>query len=407
MFLTGVLISMILAKNNNFIYLILGRLITNFGDSLYFVSLTYITISLFDLGVRALALFGLVAFIPSLLSFAFGPFIDNFRNKKLLLVLFEFIQLLSVLGVLFVVYYRSEFIYLIIFHFLFSLTNTLIYPVQSSFVPQILNNNKEQVEKSVYIMNVSNNLTDITSNFIASIILLSMSIVSILTLDLATFVISILLFLKISSVPSQKSVEKNTTYSSDIVFSFKYFLQEKVPSRIVIMEGILSGLTTMIMRIVGAYFVIINVGVEYLGVLLAVQKGSEMLGTLVSEKIKMQYKNFFMIDYLLSGTAIIFIVFIDSIAIKLGLFSLTFILIGMSGTVYGKMIYHYYEYDHLGKVSTVINTVSSIAIVTSMIIPLVYENVVNLILITGIITVLFGSSLLFFDKQKKEKKIIQ
>ncbi|MDQ0175571.1 hypothetical protein [Bacillus chungangensis] len=91
-----------------------------------------------------------------------------------------------------------------------------------------------------------------------------------------------------------------------------------------------------------------------------------MFGTIISEKFKTAYKNFFMIDYLVTGVAIILIVFIDNLFIKLCLFAITFTLIGISGTIYGKMIYHYYDYQHLGKVSTVINTVSSIAIVSCM-----------------------------------------
>jgi len=395
---------MTLRKNNNFIYLIFGRVITNFGDSLYTVVLAYITISLYNLGADALALFGLIAFFPSLINFAFGSFIDNCRNKKSLLITFEIVQLLSITGILCTVYFRFDMLFIFICHFIFSFANTLIYPVQSSFIPQILQYKKTDIEKSVYAMNITNNTVDIVSNFLSSIILIYMSIISILILDMFTFILCIASFLKISvknigyTPPNNNHLQEKVNDKNDILFAFTYFWQKKTPSRIVVMEGILSGLTTMVMRIVGAYLVILNIGVEYLGVLLAIQRGSELVGVFLSNQIRMPYKNFFMIDYLVSGFAITMIAFIDSIAIKTVLFALTFVLIGMSGTVYGKMIYHFYDYQHIGKVTSVINTVSSFAIVTCLLIPIIYDDVVNLIIITGIITIMFGLYLLFFNR---------
>ncbi len=395
---------MTLRKNNNFIYLISGRVITNFGDSLYTVVLAYITISIYNLGADALALFGLIAFFPSLINFAFGSLIDNCRNKKGLLITFEIVQLLSITGILFTVYFRLDILLIFICHFIFSFANTLIYPVQSSFIPQILQYKKTDIEQSVYAMNITNNTVDIVSNFLSSIILIYMSVISILILDMFTFILCIALFLKISvknigyTPPNNNPLQEKANYKTDILYAFKYFWQKKTPSRIVVMEGILSGLTTMVMRIVGAYLVILNIGVEYLGVLLAIQRGSELVGVFLSNHIKMPFKNFFMIDYLVSGVAITLIAFTDSIAIKTVLFALTFLLIGMSGTVYGKMIYHFYEYQHIGKVTSIINTVSSFAIVTCLLVPMIYDDVVNLIIITGIITITFGLYLLFFNK---------
>ncbi|MDD1505525.1 hypothetical protein PVA17_22660, partial [Lysinibacillus sp. CNPSo 3705] len=279
-----------------------------------------------------------------------------------------------------------------------------IYPTQSSFIPEILQNEKKDIEKSVYIMNITNNTVNIISNFISAIILIYMSVISILVLDIFTFLLCIALFLKITQInidnTSINDTQQKHNYKDSILYSFKYFWKEKTPSRIVVMEGILSGLTTMVMRIVGAYLVVINIGVEYLGILLAIQRGSELIGVFLSNRIKMPFKNFFMIDYLISGTAITLIVYMDNIAIKTVLFSLAFFLIGMSGTVYGKMIYHFYDYKHLGKVSSVINTVSSVAIVACMLIPMIYDDVENLILITGVITIAFGLYLLFFNKSK-------
>ncbi|MFI8687844.1 MFS transporter [Rossellomorea sp. NPDC077527] len=401
---------MTLEKNNNFNLLVLGRVLTNFGDSVYSITLMYIAVSIYNLDVSSLALFGLVSFLPSMISFLFGSFIDTFNNKKMLLVLLECIHFFTLTGVLITVYYQFDYTVLLILHGVFSFANTIIYPTQSSFVPEILHNDKEEMSKSVYIMNITNNITDLSSNLIASVILIYISTTNILVLDVFVFLLSILFFLRISNKNITKNNKKaqSEELKTGVKFSFQYFWSQKVPSKIVIMEGILSGLTTMIMRIVSIYLVVINVGVEFLGVLLAFQRGSEMLGTLISSKIKMVYKNFFMVDYLVSGIAIIMIVFVDNVLFKLVLFSITFLLIGMSGTVYGKMIYAYYEPQHMAKISTVISTISSVAIVTCMAIPMVYDDIEHLLLITGLITVLFGCYLLVFDKNSAhpQKKVL-
>ncbi len=403
-YLIGMYINMTLRKNKNFIYFISGRVITNFGDSLYTVVLAYITISIYNLGADSLALIGLIAFLPSLINFAFGTLIDNCRNKKSLLISLEIVQLFSITGILCTVYFRLDILLIFICHFIFSFANTLIYPVQSSYIPEILRFKKTDIEKSVYVMNITNNTVDIISNFLSSVILIYISVISILLIDMFTFFLCIALFLKIYvknivyHPNNNNQIQDKPNFKNNILYAFKYFWKEKTPSRIVVMEGILSGLTTMVMRIVGAYLVILNIGVEYLGVLLAIQRGSELVGAFLSNRIKMPFKNFFMIDYLVSGASITLIAFIDSIAIKTALFALTFLLIGMSGTVYGKMIYHFYDFHHIGKVTSVINTVSSFAIVTCLLIPMIYDDVENLIIITGIITVTFGFYLLFFKK---------
>lgn len=403
---------MTLKKNKNFLNLIFGRVITNFGDSLYSITIVFITISVYNLGASSLALFGLAAYLPSMLNFLFGSYIDNFKNKKMLMIYLEVIQLICIICVLVTLLNHSNFYLLLLFHFIFSLANSLIYPVQSSIVPQILKHNYADIQSSVYAMNITNNFTDILSNFVASGLLVYMSVTGALSLDIATFIIAIFFFSKISlkGKNTDEKVEDDTNKPDNeekqgIIFSFRYFFSKKIPSQIVVLEGILSGFTTMVMRIIGVYLVVINVDVEYIGILLGVQRGAEVVGVLISNKIKMSFRNFFVLDYLVSGACIISIYYFDNIALKLLLFFIAFMLIGMSGTVYGKMIYHYYDHKHMGKVSSVINSTSSVAIVACMIIPLIYDDVSNLILMTGIITVIFGVYLLMFKNDHHEKKM--
>lgn len=396
-----------LAKNKNFVYLISGRVMTNFGDSLYAIVVIYITISIYNLGASSLAIFGLITFFPSLINFAFGTLIDNYKNKKNLLIYLEIIQLIAIAGILVTVYFRLNVLLIFLFHFVFAFANTIFYPVQSSILRQILNYEKKAIEKSVYVMNVTFNTVDILSNFLTSIMLIYMSVVSLLVMDLFTLLLCIVLFVRISLKNNVRSTNNNPivsqvkelNYKEGILFSFNYFWEKKLPSRIVVMEAIRDGFITIIMRIAGIYLMVINIGIEYLGILYAIQRGSELLGVFFSNHIRISFKKFFIINYLISGLSIIGIYLVNYIILKTALFSITFILMGVSGTVYGRMIYHFYDFQHIGKISSVINTVSSLSMISCLFILMVYENVEKLILITGIITLIF-SLYLVFSKSK-------
>ncbi|EHD1636659.1 MFS transporter [Listeria monocytogenes] len=70
-------------KNKNFRYLWLGRLISNAGDSMYYIVLSWYILTLtnnsFWVGVVNFAIF-----IPNIFSFLFGHWIDTHSKKKIL-----------------------------------------------------------------------------------------------------------------------------------------------------------------------------------------------------------------------------------------------------------------------------------------------------------------------------------
>ncbi|MEE0950383.1 MAG: MFS transporter, partial [Streptococcus equinus] len=87
---------MILKKYKDFSHVFLGRLISNCGDSIYTIVLSWYVLEMTN-SAWYVGLLNFLIFIPNTFSFVFGKKIDS-HPKKILLVLLEWAQLLAVLG---------------------------------------------------------------------------------------------------------------------------------------------------------------------------------------------------------------------------------------------------------------------------------------------------------------------
>lgn len=380
-------------KNNNFKNFFIGRVTLNFSDSLYLIVISVAIVTVYNLGIKELSVFGLLSFLPSLINILFSPFLVKIKNFKKTLIFLQIIQVIMLIVIVLILTLKINFLFLFGFHFLFTLINSLIYPVESSFLPSLLNNNQKLIDESVNYMYLSKNLVDVISNLISSLLLLYIAVSVLLNINIFLFLVAILFFIRIK--PDIQTEEKNELhdekgYTSLLVESYQIFKNKKTPMLIVYMEGILGGLTTMMMKIVPIYLLVIDIDVKYLGVLIACQKGSEFLGAIVSMNLKYKEINFFIFDYLVSGISLILCLLVPYIPLKILFFSLVFFVIGISGNVYEKMIYRYYDYKDVGRVSSVIYTISSAMIVFSFLLPFIIENSVILITIVGVVTFLFG-----------------
>lgn len=98
-------------KNVNFKYLLLGRTMSNLGDSIYYIALSWYIMQVTDSGLW-LGVFNFAIFIPNALSFLIGPYIDKY-NKRMLLIICEWGQLLPILALTLIVFNGIENPYII------------------------------------------------------------------------------------------------------------------------------------------------------------------------------------------------------------------------------------------------------------------------------------------------------
>src|SRR5690625_929068 len=74
-----------IVKNRNYLLVLIGRVVTNIGDSLYYVTIMWLV---YKLGGNAFytGLAGFLTLLPASLQFITGPFVDQWQVKKTLIV---------------------------------------------------------------------------------------------------------------------------------------------------------------------------------------------------------------------------------------------------------------------------------------------------------------------------------
>lgn len=82
-------------KNKSFLFLFLGRLVTNIGDSLYYIAAMWLV---YDLSKNPFysGLAGFLTLLPMTLQFAVGPLIDRWPIKRTI-VITQVLQMIIIL----------------------------------------------------------------------------------------------------------------------------------------------------------------------------------------------------------------------------------------------------------------------------------------------------------------------
>ncbi|MBC1908549.1 MFS transporter [Listeria innocua] len=181
-------------KNKNFRYLWLGRLISNAGDSIYYIVLSWYILALtsdsFWVGIVNFAIF-----IPNIFSFVFGHWIDT-HSKKRLLILCELGQLSAIF--IMIISLTLDFqspVLLCVLAFIASLFGMNTYTIQDAMTPYIVK--KEQLANAQTYMSVAYNGTEYLFNALAGFLINIFSTISLLFTNMITFLFAILSFSKI------------------------------------------------------------------------------------------------------------------------------------------------------------------------------------------------------------------
>jgi len=190
---------MILRKYKDFCQLFLGRLISNCGDSIYTIVLSWYVLEMTN-SAWYVGVLNFLIFIPNTFSFIFGKKIDSLP-KKHLLVFLELAQLLAVLGIVLGIALRgvnANLSLAIIFScvFIASTVGLNTYTVQDALVPKIVPT--KDLAKAEMYMSVAYNGTEYVFTAISGFLLSVLSYIPLLLIDVLTFLSSILLFRQIS-----------------------------------------------------------------------------------------------------------------------------------------------------------------------------------------------------------------
>ena len=204
-------------KNKNFSILLFGRLITNFGDSIYSIA----TLTLIYTLTKSTFYSGITLFLISftaILQIFVSPLISKFNVKRFLIIsqLFQAIILLAITYLIYV--NKLQITTLIIFIVCISFINQIVYPVQLSLLPKIVK--QEDLVKANSLFSIAYQGSDALFNSIGGFIITVFGAIYAFIINSITFFINSAIFIFLSNDLSKNtnSIQENyfTKLSSGI-----------------------------------------------------------------------------------------------------------------------------------------------------------------------------------------------
>ena len=389
----------------NFINLILGRSVLNIADSFYMVAVTIALVEVYNIEASTLTSFALIGMIPSLVAFSYSYFFNKIKNTKFWILCFQIMHIILVSLLIIALVNKAHIAFIFIYNFLFNLVNCVLTSLNVKVTPEVLDNDNNLIKKSVDIQYFTSNSLDILSNFVAALLLGFITYLSLMQLSIPIFLAGVYFFTKLNLNKNIQTIEETEeteeVVEASIVGNIKTLFSRNAASKIIVIEAFLSGATDLLLKLLPLYLISINIDVKWLALVLSVWRGADLVGAMVAPFVKVPSKNFFYMDYLISGTSFLLVFIIDNSYLKLLFFFITFVVIGVSGNFFEKMIYDDYEGEDFGAIHTIITSFYSVFGVLFLLIPFVYDNIKVLGVSLNILTILFGLGIFVLLKFEK------
>ena len=195
-------------KNKNFSILLFGRLITNFGDSIYSIA----TLTLIYTLTKSTFYSGITLFLISftaILQIFVSPLISKFNVKRFLIIsqLFQAIILLAITYLIYV--NKLQITTLIIFIVCISFINQIVYPVQLALLPKIVK--QEDLVKANSLFSIAYQGSDALFNSIGGFIITVFGTIFAFIINSFTFFVNSILFIFLSDDLSKNEKTTNST----------------------------------------------------------------------------------------------------------------------------------------------------------------------------------------------------
>ncbi|MGY3724503.1 hypothetical protein SAMN05421767_10721 [Granulicatella balaenopterae] len=385
----------------NFKYLILGKSTLNIADSFYAIAITIGLVSVYNVDASNLTLFALTTMIPRVFAFLYTPLLLKLSDTKKWLLVCQIIHLCMVGSILVAFSQAIPLMYIYVMNLIFNLVNCILMSIQIRLVPESLNDDPDLINKSVDIQYMTSNTLDIISNFVASILLGVVSFFVVMEMSIPFFIAGAYFIyqLKLKRTLGEQQdeaatieAEEETNHKKLSVYltHLNLFFKQKTTAKIIIIEAFLSGATDLLLTLMPLYLLDISIDVKWLGLAVAVRRTADILGSFIAPIIKIQPKLFFCFDYVISGSCFLAVFLVENIYLKLIFFFITFIVVGISGNFFEKMMYADYDSEELSIVYTIITSLFSIFGVVFMFIPFIYSNITVLGISLNIMTIVFG-----------------
>ncbi|MGT2801656.1 MFS-type transporter involved in bile tolerance, Atg22 family [Streptococcus henryi] len=268
-----------LLKNKNFSNLFLGRLLSNCGDTIYAIVLSWYILE-YSNNAYWVGILNFLIFLPNVFSFISGKVIDRFSKKKILILL-EVTQCIAVTMITLSMFFMMKTsnkvaLYSILFFaFIASIAGINTYTVQDAFVPSIVK--KEDLAQSEIYMSIAYNGSEYLFSTITGFLMSIFSYINLLIVDIFSFILSVHLFKKIDNI--EVINEKNNEEGVNSLFSgISYIIKNKL----LLLITLGSGLLNFLFAGLNIYQLLLSQqmgGAKYYGIIIATASIGTLLGS--------------------------------------------------------------------------------------------------------------------------------
>ena len=338
--------------NRNILTLLFVRIVSNFSDSLYYMA----TIWFVKETMNSNTWIGIASFVVSLpvaLQIFYGPIIDKYP-KKLLLLTAMGIQAV-ILTLLVFLYYVNQLhpIVLLGLIFIATLAADLGYPTESALIPSLVE--KEQLGKVNSIFAFTYSSLDIICNAVSGLIIATIGIGMVYFFNSITYVILLFVLWLLLKLPRMKQNESNkkVAYKKEFLQGLRYFWKLGELRTFICAFTIIN----MLMCIpLGLMPILAHTEKEYGMWMTAISIGT-LFGIMLSGKLfRYRLKSIFVTVNFIGGSAwlLSYLFLASSLLLTLVLFSVSWMMIGVMGVQFQTILQTSIDEEYLGRALTVV-----------------------------------------------------
>ncbi|WP_224333221.1 MFS transporter [Haloprofundus halobius] len=380
-----------LLRNAPFRRLFLGRLVTNAGDSVYYIAAMWLVYDLTgDPAVSGLA--GFLSAAPSGLQFLAGPLVDRWNLRRVLVgtQLLQFTLILAIPAAAALGHLSAPLVLVVMP--LLSLTNQFVYPAQSAALPRIVE--RDELVSANSLFSLAYQGVDAGFNALAGVLIAVVGAVTLFLVDAVTFVVAAVLFAGVVVPPSNRTGDSSSAgagesdgavvadggadengESDDIDGKPSYltsrregidYLRGTVVTYILVSAVGVNFASGAALASMPAYADSLG-GASVYGALMAALAGGMFVGAVGASKAEsIPFGRLSVASFSLSGllwlASVVAATVFDSVAAAVVLFALTSIPVGAFNVLMAALVQSIVPDGLLGRVSAVLGSVASVAV---------------------------------------------
>lgn len=356
-----------LRENSDFLSLFAGRLVTNIGDSFYFIAAMWLAYTLTGSPLYTGAV-GFMSRAPSALSFLLGPVVDRTPTRRLLVLT----QLANALLVLVIpvaaaIDMLSVWLLLVVLPVV-TIINELVYPAQEAAVPQLVD--EEHLTAANSLISSSGQAANIGINAVSGALIPLVGAVSLFVVNSVSFAVAMLLFANVGRTalstsetdPSADPTDSSATaYVADLREAYNYVQSSLLPP--FIWGSIVINLASGIMLGVLPVYADSLGGPLAYGLLSAAFSGGAFAGFVVASTAEeYPFGKFISVSFSAAGLVYGAAIALSWLPVTLLLFSVTMVPIGIYNILLRTVLQSTVDVDLLGRVSALLRSATSVAL---------------------------------------------